>query len=138
MLFRSVNIDKLGIPPDREVMFPEFTEADAEKLNVLINSGRIADYVKTNPKAGNAELEIFAGTLNREYNLDASLLKRLIRNEQNRLSIAPVYDLEYDVQLQEAVKILRGGDYKALMQTTKTLKTLQEEATENEKLPLAS
>jgi carboxyl-terminal processing protease len=51
--------------------------------------------------------------------------------------IAPVYDLEYDIQLQEALKILREGAYSRLMQTTKTLKTLQDEAV-TEDLPLAS
>ena len=134
----NVNIDKVGIPPDSEVLFPEFTEADAGKLNTLINSGKIPDFVKANPSAGSVELENFAQALSREFGLDTPLLKRLIRNEQNRLTIAPVYDLEYDVQLQEAVKILREGNYKALMQTTKTLKTLQEEAMEDENFPLAS
>ena len=76
--------------------------------------------------------------MNREYNLDTSLLRRLIRNEQNRLSIAPVYDLEYDVQLQEAVKILREENFKNLLQSAKTLKVLQEESMEDEKIPLAS
>ena len=134
----DVNIDKIGIPPDREVLFPEFTEDDSGKLNALINSGKISDFVKANPRANSAQLENFAQTLNREYKLDVSLLKRLIRNEQNRTSIAPVYDLEYDVQLQEAVKILREGNFKTLMQTSKTLKALQEEAMDDERLPLAS
>ena len=134
----GVNIDKLGIPPDREVLFPDFTEEDAGRLNSLINSGKIPDYVKNNPKAGPGDIDNFARSLNKEFNLDVVLLKRLIRNEQNRSTIAPVYDLEYDVQLQEAVKILRDGSYKTLMQTTKTLKTLQSEAAEDETLILAS
>ena len=134
----DVNIDKVGIPPDREVYFPEFTESDAQALNTVINSGRITDYIKGNPRAGTAEIDAFARTLSRDFNLDTSLLRRLIRNEQNRTSIAPVYDLEYDVQLQEAVKILREGNYRNLMQTTKTLKALQDEAMQDEKLALAS
>jgi carboxyl-terminal processing protease len=52
--------------------------------------------------------------------------------------IVPIYDLEYDVQLQEAVKILRGGTYNALMRTTKTLKVLQEEAEKLEDSAMAS
>jgi carboxyl-terminal processing protease len=132
----DVNIDKIGIPPDREVLFPEFTDADTSQLNLLINSGKITDFVKTNPGAKAAD--DFAGTLSREYTLDISLLKRLIRDEQNRSSIAPVYDLEYDVQLMEAVKILKEENYRILMQTTKTLKTLQEEAMQEEELLLAS
>ncbi|MDR2478183.1 MAG: S41 family peptidase [Treponema sp.] len=124
----GVNIDKIGIPPDREVKFPDFTEADGEKLNALINSTKISEFIKANPQAGTAQIEAFARTLERDYQLDFSLLRRLVRNEQNRTTIAPVYDMEYDVQLQEAVNILRNGSFRSLMQTSKTLKALQEEA----------
>ena len=134
----DVNIDKIGIPPDREVNFPEFTPQDAEKLNDLITANKIPSFVQNNPKASPGQIEAFARELNIEYKLDAALLKRLIRNEQNRTVIAPVYDLEYDVQLQEAVKILQNGEYSHLMKTTKTLKVLQEEAAKEEELPLAS
>ncbi|MHB9293710.1 putative carboxyl-terminal processing protease [Hollandina sp. SP2] len=133
----DVNIDKIGIPPDLEVKFPEFTEADAEQLSTLINANRISGFIETHPQATSAEIAAFAGELTKEYHLDVVLLRRLIRNEQYRTTQAPVYDLEYDVQLQEAIKILQGGTYGALMQTTKTLKVLQEEAV-LEELPLAS
>jgi len=131
----DVNIDRIGIPPDREVKFPEYTEEDAIKMNELINSNRIPEFAAENPQASTAQIETFAVNLESEYHLDLSLLRRLIRNEVNRTSIAPVYDLEYDVQLQEAINILRSGNYPNLMRNTKTLKELQEEA-ENE-LPVA-
>jgi carboxyl-terminal processing protease len=133
----DVNIDKIGIPPDREVKFPEFTADDAEKLNTLINANKIPDFVKAHPQASAPEIEAFGRQLSREYQLDASLLSRLVRNEQNRTTIAPVYDLEYDVQLQEAVNIIREGGFRTLMQTSKTLKALQEEASQ-EDIALAS
>ncbi|GHT97649.1 peptidase S41 [Spirochaetia bacterium] len=124
----DVNIDKIGIPPDREVLFPDFSNDDAGKLNALIAANRIPSFVEENPGASAAQIDRFARELQSEYTLDASLLRRLIREEQNRTEIAPVYDLDYDVQLQEAVKILRDGSYGTLMRTTKTLKALQEEA----------
>jgi carboxyl-terminal processing protease len=83
-------------------------------------------------------VERFVQELGTEYGIELSLLRRLVREEQNRTEIAPVYDLEYDVQLQEAVNILRGGTYNALMRTTKTLKILQEESDEEEESALAS
>ncbi|GHV84809.1 peptidase S41 [Spirochaetia bacterium] len=132
----DVNIDKIGIPPDREVLFPEFSAADVEKLNELLKSNAIAAFVADNPNATSAEIDAFAGELTAAYHLDSTLLRRLIRNEQNRTVIAPVYDLEYDIQLQEAVKILRSGNYTQLMKTSKTLRDLQEEA--DDTLPLAS
>jgi carboxyl-terminal processing protease len=124
----NVNIDKIGIPPDREVKYPELTEKDAGALNNLLKAGKIADYIKNNPNAGTLEIAGFAQALNREYGLDVYLLRRLVRNEQIRAIIAPVYDLEYDIQLQEAINILRGGNYPGLMKASKTLKALQEEA----------
>jgi carboxyl-terminal processing protease len=128
----NVNIDKIGIPPDREVKYPEFTEKDAEALNNVLKAHRIVDYVKGNPNASALEIAGFAQTLSREYGLDVYLLRRLIRNEQIRTVVAPVYDLEYDIQLQEAINILRSGNYPGLMKASKTLKTLQDEAAEEE------
>jgi carboxyl-terminal processing protease len=128
----DVNIDKIGIPPDREIKYPEFTADDAEKLNNLLKTTRIADYIKDHPNATSLEIAGFAQTLGREFQLDVFLLRRLIRNEQLRSVVAPAYDLEYDIQLQEAVNIFRGGNYPGLMRTSKTLKALQEEAAKEE------
>ena len=132
----DVNINKIGIPPDREVKFPEYTEENAAKMNELINSNKVPEFAGLYPQASAAQIETFAAALEKEYHLDPALLKRLIRNELNRTVVAPVYDLEYDVQLQEAINILRSGAYPQLMKNYKTLKTLQEEA--EVKLPLAS
>jgi carboxyl-terminal processing protease len=134
----DVNIDKIGIPPDKEVLFPEFSDDEAEKLNSLINDNQIPAFVDANPNAGSEAVNAFARELSGKYQLDLSLLRRLIRNEQNRTAIAPVYDLEYDVQLQEAVNILRNGNYGQLMQTTKTLRELQNEAVLEDDTALAS
>jgi len=126
----DVNIDKIGIPPDREVLFPQFTEEDADRMNRLINDNKITLFVEQNPQASTAQVDVFARRLEQEYGLNLALLRRLIRNELNRTTIAPVYDLEYDIQLQEALNILRGGNYQNLMQNARTLRALQEEAEE--------
>jgi carboxyl-terminal processing protease len=133
----DVNIDKIGIPPDKEVKFPKFTEKDAEKLQQLVNEGKISAYIEANPSPSKQEITAFSAKLSAEYDLDAALLQRLVRNEQNRTNVAPVYDLEYDVQLQEVMKILQNSSYDSLMKTTKTLKQLQDEASDDD-LPLAS
>jgi carboxyl-terminal processing protease len=132
----GVNIDKIGIPPDREVLFPEISTADSEELKELITSNKIPSFVEANPGASAAQVDAFVRELSLQHQLDLALLRRLVRNEQNRTVIAPVYDLEFDVQLQEAVKILRDGSFTRLMKTAKTLKALQEEA--DGELPLAS
>ncbi|MDR2135941.1 MAG: S41 family peptidase [Treponema sp.] len=124
----NVNIDKIGIPPDREVKYPDFTEEDAVELNRLLQSNKIPEFIAGRPNASSLEIAGFAQSLRRDYRLDIDLLRRYIRNEQIRKVIAPVYDLEYDIQLQAAVNILKSGTYSTLMRGTKTLKTLQEEA----------
>jgi carboxyl-terminal processing protease len=134
----EANIDIVGIPPDREVRLTDFSEEDVDNFNALLNSGRITEYIDAKPEASSSDIDTFAKQLNGEFGLQVSLLRRLIRNEQNRRNIAPAYDLEYDEQLQEAVKILRNENFRVLMQTTKTLKTLQEEAAQEDKFPLAS
>jgi len=128
----DVNIDKIGIPPDREVLFPEYTEEDAVKLNELVNANRIPEWVGQNQQASAAQIDAFARTLEREYSLNLPLLRRLIRNELNRTVIAPVYDLEYDIQLQEAMNILQSGNYNNLIRNSRTLRALQEEAELND------
>jgi carboxyl-terminal processing protease len=133
-----VNIDKIGIPPDREVKYPEFTDEDAAALSELLKTNRIAEYIKKNPQASTAEIAAFADTLRREFRLDVQILRRLIRNEQIRTVIAPVYDLEYDIQLQESINILRNGSYPSLMRSSKTLKVLQEEAAGDDEFAQAS
>jgi len=133
----DANIDKVGIPPDREIMFPEITEEDAVRLNDLINANKIPVFAAQNPQATAAQIETFARSLEREYKLDISLLRRLIRNEMNRATFAPVYDMEYDIQLQEAINILRSGNYNNLMRGSRTLKAQQEEE-EEEEIILAS
>lgn len=128
----DVNIDKVGIPPDREVLFPEFSEEEAEKLNELLVSGAIPDFVESSPDAAPEAVDGFARKLRDEYGLDLALIRRLIRDERNRTVIAPVYDMEYDVQLQEAVRIIRDGAYHQLIQNTKTLRALQEESLDDD------
>lgn len=137
----DANIDKIGIPPDREIKFPEYTEEDAEELNKLINANRIPEFAGLNPQANSAQIEAFAERLEMEYNLELVLLKRMIRNELRRTEIAPVYDLDYDIQLQEAINIFQSGDYHSLMYNAKSIKVLQEEllqAMEENDLALAS
>ena len=55
-------------------------------------------------------------------------MRKLIRNEVNRTKGTPLYDLDYDVQLNAAIDILENENFEKLVRSTKTLKELQEEA----------
>jgi carboxyl-terminal processing protease len=42
----------------------------------------------------------------------------MVRNQLQRTSIAPAYDLDFDIQLKAALEILAGGQFKSLMSST--------------------
>jgi carboxyl-terminal processing protease len=121
----DVNIDKKGIPPDDEVLFPKYTDAQVESLTKLLQDGRIKDFVSNTPDASQNTSNQFAQKLANDYNLDYNLTRRLLHEEQVRTQTPPVYDLEYDVQLDAAVKILKEGNWRRLVNETKTLSELQ-------------
>lgn len=122
------NIDKIGIPPDREVKFPEYTDEQTKMLIDLTEAGDIEKYVEAHPGMTEKDISLYAAKLQKKYNLDQRFLRRLIRIETYRTKKAPVYDLDYDVQLNEAIKIINEGRFNSLVRSTKTLKQLQEAA----------
>ena len=107
----GVTIDKIGVSPDREVKEPTLSEKETEALSRLISSRQIPSFVTQNPNPSEGHIQQFVDKLRKESpDLSDRILKRMIRNEINRhLPNPPVYDLEYDLVLQEAVKFLREG-----------------------------
>jgi carboxyl-terminal processing protease len=122
------NIDKVGIPPDREVAYPQYSEAEEKTYSQLVSDGVIRAYTESHPDMTEAQISAYAGELKKKYDMDVRLLRRLVRLEATRAKPAALYDLDWDIQLTEALKILRTENFQSLMNTTKTLKQLQEEA----------
>lgn len=88
----------------------------------------IEKYVESHPNMTDEDIAKYAVVLQKEYNLDLRLLRRLIRLETRKTKKSLVYDLDYDVQLNEAIKIINTENFDSLVRSTKTLKQLQEEA----------
>lgn len=131
----DTNIDKIGIPPDKEVLFPEFSEAGEKQYTELIKANEIASYVENHPEMTEAQISSFAESLREKYTeLDSSTLRKLVRNEVNRTKGAMLYDLDWDIQLDAALEIVSAPkqEFKTLVKNTKTLKELQEAAAANE------
>ncbi len=124
----DTNIDKIGIPPDLEVKYPEFTEQEEKAFLDLANENVIAKYVEAHPNMSEAQISAYASSLAVNYKLERRVLRKLIRNEVEHTKPARLYDLDYDIQLNEALKILEKGNFKTLVKNTKTLKQLQTEA----------
>ena len=57
----------------------------------------------------------------------------MIRNEVRKSKGSMLYDLDYDIQLIEAIKILDKEDFSSLVKNAKTLKELQDSALLEEK-----
>jgi carboxyl-terminal processing protease len=104
----GVSIDKVGIQPDREIKEADFTEAETAALAKLIESRNIPQFVKDNPDPPPRQITPFISRLKTEFpDIREQILRRMVRNEIIRhMSSPPVYDLEYDMVLQEAVKYL--------------------------------
>lgn len=128
----DINIDKIGIPPDLEISnLKKFTEDEEKKYIEMLNSNVITDLVEKNPNMSEADIALVAVKISKEYGFEERLVRRLIRVQVQRLQPAALYDLDWDLQLNEAIKIVEKGDFANLVKNTKTLKQLQEEAEAN-------
>jgi carboxyl-terminal processing protease len=107
----GVTIDKVGIEPDRQVKEPDLSETETAALAKLIEARKISQFVKDNPEPSEKQAAAFVTQLMTEFpGLGGRILRRMVRNEVNRhMTTPPVYDMEFDTVLQEAVKYLAEG-----------------------------
>lgn len=125
----DTNIDKVGILPDKEVLYPKLTEDDEKNYSALLEADVVALYVEEHPEMSEEEIALYAEELKKQFNLDSRLLRRIVRIQVNRTKPAALYDLDYDIQLNAALELLSTTeDFEKLVQSTKTLKELQIEA----------
>ena len=121
------NIDKTGIPPDQVSPDLYLDEAGTLAFQKLVNSSRIEAWAKAHPSATVAERNDFARLLFADYPaLPESLLRRLVRDELVKTENAPVYDLEFDTQLLDAIAAIDAPDFAAKLAKAKTVKELVE------------
>ncbi len=125
----DMNIDKIGIPPDQEVKnLEDFTEEE-EKLYVdMIKSEVINKAAESKPNMSEADIAVAAEKIKKDYPLDERLIRRLIRVQVQKSQPSVLYDLDYDLQLNEAIKVIQNKDFATMLKNTKTLRQLQEEA----------
>ena len=110
---RDVNIDKVGIKPDIVVEEEELSEEDGEAMQKIFENNYIKNFVDENPNASEAQKARFIRSLQREKNIDLAtiLLRRLLKNEYHRrMDFPPVYDLEFDKALKDAIQKIRRGE----------------------------
>ncbi|MDR3200232.1 MAG: S41 family peptidase [Spirochaetales bacterium] len=114
----GVTIDKVGIEPDRQVKEPDLSEAETAALSKLIEGRKSPQFVKHNPEPPEKQTSAFVSQLVTEFPaLGERILRRMVRNEVNRHMVTPpVYDLDYDTVLREAVKYFSQGEVSGALQ----------------------
>jgi len=104
----GVTIDHVGIEPDVKITEAPLTDVEQKALNDLLNGTALKDFVKANPKPTDAQVGAFVGELHAKgVALSDRYLRKLVRNQANRLNNnPPLFDLDFDIVLQAAVKAL--------------------------------
>lgn len=124
----DTNIDKIGIPPDFEVKNFETMTPEQEKVYMdLIASNIITDYVDSKTGIQEPDISRKASEIAKNYPIDERIIRRLIRVQVQRAQPAVLYDLDYDLQLNAAIKTIKDGKFTDLVKNTKTLRQLQDE-----------
>ena len=118
----GVNIDKSGIEPDISVPDIKFTDAQLESLEKLYESALVRKFAEANPGASVQERKARTeAILKMGFDLPFEFVDRLLRDELDRTKTAPIYDLEFDAQLNKAIETILGGDFNELLRNSRTL-----------------
>lgn len=107
----GVNIDKVGIVPHEVLKDTDLTDAQVADYRKLVDAKTIQTFAQKNPGAEAAAVDAFVKGLTAQgTTLPPRLLGRLTRQELDRANnrAGPVVDLDYDIVLQEAVRLLRA------------------------------
>ncbi|MCR5699270.1 MAG: S41 family peptidase [Treponemataceae bacterium] len=124
----DVNIDKIGIPPDREVKLISLTEDEEKEYVNIVNDDAIAKYVEAHPNLSDSGINAAAKELCVKYPMNEKFMRRLVRLEVYRHKEPFLYDLDFDDQLGAALNVFSKENFNELLNSTLTLKQLQDAA----------
>lgn len=109
----DITPDKVGVTPHREFKTPVMSEEDLQVFRKLLQDKKLETEAKSlagpdDPKLGAVVRSLAAGG----YPLDQRILTRLLQDEVRKIKNIqpPVVDLEYDLVMKEAVRMLKAGE----------------------------
>lgn len=122
----GVNIDKTGIEPDISVPDLVLSEKQLAAYEKLYSSGLIQKFVASNPDAGVSGRKAYAEHLIavEGFDIPQAFIEKLLRDEAEKTRPARVVDLDFDIQLREAAKILASPEFDSMLQNSKTVEQL--------------
>ncbi|MFP4484903.1 MAG: S41 family peptidase [Spirochaetaceae bacterium] len=102
-------IEDNGIEPDEEVKPPELSDEEVGSLTRITDERLIISFVEEHADPSDSEIQAFISDLrDQDIVLSERRIRKMIRDEVNRRNnVSPAYDLDFDVVLQEAVRLLR-------------------------------
>ena len=111
------SIESVGVVPDLEITLPELSEPEQDVVEELFADGRLRRFARTAVNSSDGEppaaevISKFVDSLLAEgVALSREHLLRLVAEQVRRsLPAPPAYDLERDVILQKAVRLLAEG-----------------------------
>ena len=107
----GVSIHGVGIEPDITIKEPELNEEEREGLKKIYKDKVIEEFIKIHKNPTDKDIDSFLVNLKEKgYVFTDRMMRRLLKNTLDyENSSAPIYDLEYDIQLQKAMEILTDG-----------------------------
>lgn len=109
----DINIDKIGIKPDKAFGPKEYTDAELASFKRILQEKLIEKWVAANKNPDEAALKAGVAALKKQgIVIEDYILRKLIQNEVDRIGNkpSPVYDLDYDKTLTEALRMLASGE----------------------------
>lgn len=108
----GISIDKTGIEPDLVIEMPEMEEGEEESYRIMLEEKVLDNFVKENPQADVEDIKKFMSDLKAEgYSFDENLIGQALVSliYQERGEVQPVYKIDFDIVLQEAVNKLNDN-----------------------------
>ena len=105
-------IDEVGVSPDIELSEPELSAEEEESYARIRNEGLIDDFLDDVSNPSERQIDQFVADLRDDgVVLNSRTIRRMVRQEvERRDNQSSVYDLDYDVILQEAVRLIEEGE----------------------------
>ena len=105
------DINQKGISPHVVLEKPDLTDEEVESYRKLIEGRHISQFVHDHPLPAENDTAAFIRSLQANgIVIPEDRMRKAIKDEINRANnIYPVYDLEFDEALREAVRRLREG-----------------------------
>ena len=111
-------IDEVGISPDIFISEVDISDEEDQALITIQEEERIETFLdRSNNRLSESQIRSFINTLESEgFAVNERLLRRLITLElEARLNESSVFDLDYDLVLQEAVNVLLENRTQAII-----------------------